>query len=230
MATSLTRPAFFKTFRCWDTAGLEIGIARASSTTALGDSRRLSKIVRRVGSLKTPKISPAALVRLDLRFVVTYAVMVMHSAPNMAASRRLYEEVFGRGHVEVADEILAPDIVSHGPGSPPVVGTEQIKRQAMVLRGAFPDLTIELADQFASGDRVCSRWSARGTHTGELRMPGVEVPATGRPIGFEEIRIDRFAEGSIVESWFIPDRFSLWLALGLIQPVSISAPPDRRLG
>lgn len=154
----------------------------------------------------------------------------MDGEANRAASKRLYEEVFGLGHVDVADEILAPDVISHGPGSPPVAGTEQIKRQAAVLRGAFPDLAVELADQFSSGDRVCSRWSARGTHTGELVMPGAALPPTGRPIAFEEIRIDRYRDGRIAESWFIPDRLSLWQALGLVQPVSIPTPSDRRPG
>ncbi len=135
---------------------------------------------------------------------------------NRAASRRLYEEVFGRGNFEVADEILAEDMISHGPGSPPLVGTEQIKRQAALLRGAFPDLTVTLEDQFAAGDRVCSRWSSTGTHSGDLAMPTGIVPATGNSIAFEEIRIDRYTGGLIVESWFIPDRFSLWRTLGLI--------------
>jgi predicted ester cyclase len=31
-----------------------------------------------------------------------------------------------------------------------------------------------------------------------------------------EIRIDRFENGRIVESWFIPDRYSLWQQLDLI--------------
>jgi hypothetical protein len=39
---------------------------------------------------------------------------------------------------------------------------------------------------------------------------------TGRRIAFDEIRIDRYADGGIVESWFIPDRFILWQVLGLI--------------
>jgi predicted ester cyclase len=147
----------------------------------------------------------------------------MQSDANKAASRRLYEEVFGQGHLEVADEILAPDAISHGPGLQPVVGTDGIKGQALVLRGAFPDLATHLEDQLADGDRVCSRWSATGTHTCELRMPGVVLPPTGKPIAFEEIRIDRFRDGRIVESWFMPDRLTLWQALGL----SIPAPAAR---
>jgi hypothetical protein len=38
----------------------------------------------------------------------------------------------------------------------------------------------------------------------------------GRSISFDEIRIDRHADGRIVESWWIPDRFTPWQQLGLI--------------
>jgi len=66
---------------------------------------------------------------------------------NKDLARRLYEEVFGRGNLDVADEIMAGDVLSHGPGTPPSVGTEQIKQQALRLRAAIPDLETVLNDQ-----------------------------------------------------------------------------------
>ena len=33
---------------------------------------------------------------------------------------------------------------------------------------AFPDLQISLDDELSSGDKVITRWTARGTHQGEL--------------------------------------------------------------
>jgi hypothetical protein len=44
-------------------------------------------------------------------------------------------------------------------------------------------------------------------------------------ISFDEIRIDRHVGGSIVESWWIPDRFTLWQQLGLL-PASPERPAD----
>jgi predicted ester cyclase len=131
-------------------------------------------------------------------------------------SRRLYQEVFGLGRLEAADEILSPDCVSHGPGTPPTTGTDGIKRQATILRAAFPDLLVTLEDQLAEGDRVASRWTGSGTHTGPLTLPTGPLRPTGTKIAFGEIRIDRFADGRIVESWFLPDRFTLWQQLGLL--------------
>jgi predicted ester cyclase len=132
-------------------------------------------------------------------------------------ARRLYEEVFGRGNLEAADEIMTADIVSHGPGTPSSVGTDQIKQQATRLRIAIPDLETVLNDQIAEGDRVASRWSARGTFTGPLALPTGPIEPNGRAVSFDEIRIDRFVAGRIVESWFIPDRFSLWQQMGVLR-------------
>jgi predicted ester cyclase len=138
------------------------------------------------------------------------------SGVHSALSERLYRDVFGAGRLETADEILDPAIVSHAGSMPPRPGSEGIKLQAIVLRTAIPDLAVSLEDQIEAGDRVVSRWRARGTHTGPLRMPGVDLAPTGRPIDFAEIRIDRFAGDRIVESWFIPDRYGVWEQLGLI--------------
>ena len=135
-----------------------------------------------------------------------------------ARSERLYRDVFGAGRLETADEILDPGIISHAATMPPRPGTDGIKLQAMVLRTAIPDLAVFLEDQIEAGDRVVSRWRAAGTNTGPLRMPGVEVPPSGRSIEFVEIRIDRYEGDRVVESWFIPDRYGLWEQLGLIRP------------
>jgi predicted ester cyclase len=135
---------------------------------------------------------------------------------NKQRSYLLYEQIFGKGDYESADELLAADVVNHGPGVPPTRGTEGIKRQAALLRTAMPDLEVLLNDQVAEGDRVASRWTGRGTHTGPLNLPTGAVRATGNSISFDEIRIDRHASGRIVESWWIPDRFTFWTQLGLL--------------
>jgi predicted ester cyclase len=135
---------------------------------------------------------------------------------NKQRSRRLYEEIFGKGNYGVADEIMATGIINHGPGAPPTLGTEGIKRQAALLRTAIPDFRVTLNDQFGHGGRVVSRWTGSGTHTGPLNMPTASLEATGNSISFDEIRIDRYAGGRIAESWWIPDRFTLWQQLGLL--------------
>jgi predicted ester cyclase len=137
---------------------------------------------------------------------------------NKLRSRRLYEQVFGGGNYAAADELLAPDHLSHGPGVPAQSGVEHIKRQAALLRTALPDLVVQLEDQVAEGERVSSRWRGTGIHAGPLQLPSGAVAPTGNRVDFQEIRIDRHVGGRIVESWFIPDRMTLWQQLGLLPP------------
>jgi len=123
-------------------------------------------------------------------------------------SRRLCLELFGMGNTNVAHEIMAPGIISHGPGALATKGEGTIIRQALFLRRAMPDLQVSCEDQVAEGDRVTTRWSATGTHTGPLTLPGETVEPTGRTITYSEMRIDRYDGETVVESWVIPDRHS----------------------
>jgi steroid delta-isomerase-like uncharacterized protein len=66
-------------------------------------------------------------------------------------------------------------------------------------------LTIE--DEIAEGDRVVTRWSARGTHEGEF----FGIPATGKQATVTGVTIDRIIDGRIAESW------TNWDTLGLLQ-------------
>ena len=143
----------------------------------------------------------------------------MSTEHNKALSQELYEAVFGRGDLDAADLVMAAGCVSHPPGLPPAVGTDVIKLQAQVLRAAFPDLVVTLLGQVGEGDRVASHWRGGGIHTGAMSMPGgAALPPTGRSVTFEEMRLDRFEDGRIVESWFIPDRLGLMAALGVLGP------------
>ena len=122
----------------------------------------------------------------------------MSAEANKALVRRFYEEVWGSGNYDVADEVFAPDYVRHDfrPGDPSP-GPEGQKKIARDFRTAFPDLTFELELLFGEGDFVAGRWTATGTHTG--RWAGVEP--TGRTMRFSAANIFRFADGKVVEIW-----------------------------
>jgi predicted ester cyclase len=142
---------------------------------------------------------------------------------NKERSWRLYFEVFGNGNYAAADELMASACVSHAARNTPQGGTDGIKRQAVLLRTAIPDLHVTLHEQVAEGDRVASRWTGSGTHTGPLQLPTGTIGPTVNHISFDEIRIDRHVRGRIAESWFIPDRFTLWQQFGLLPRMDASS-------
>jgi len=125
-----------------------------------------------------------------------------------AIAAREYQEMFSRGNLDVADEIIAADYVGHDPALPDLVrGPEGLKQAAAGYRAAFPDLSVMIEQQVAEGDTVVTRWTARGMHQGEL----FGIAATGKQATVTGISITRFAGGKAVEDW------TSWDALGLMQ-------------
>jgi steroid delta-isomerase-like uncharacterized protein len=130
------------------------------------------------------------------------------SDSNKNSIRRLFEEVWNKGNVAVVDELFAPAYAHHDPSSPDLGhGPEGEKRRATLYRSAFPDLRFTVEDVIADGDRVVARYSARGTHKGELNG----IAPTGKQVNVSGVSIVRFANGKIVEGW------ANWDALGLMQ-------------
>ena len=138
----------------------------------------------------------------------------MLSETNKTVSRRFFEEDFGKGKLTVLDEIIANDHVNTGPGALPEspAGPEGAKQLVTVYRNAFPDVHFTIDEQIAEGDQVVTRWTADGTHTGEL----VGIPATGKTSTVTGIAVDRIVNGKIVESWGIFDQFGMMQQLGVI--------------
>jgi steroid delta-isomerase-like uncharacterized protein len=110
------------------------------------------------------------------------------------------------------DELVAPEFVGHDPALPQdIAGPDGQREVVSGYRAAFPDLEVTIDDQIAEGDRVVTRWTARGTHTGDLWG----IPGTGKQVTVTGTSIDRNQDGRIVETW------SHWDALGLMQQLGV---------
>ena len=135
------------------------------------------------------------------------------SEENKAIVRQQEEELFTQGNLDAADEVYAPDYVSHDPSnSEEVRGLEAAKRAASDYRQAFPDLRVTVEDLIAEGDRVAARLRFRGTHLGELDG----IAPTGRRVDCTGIVISRIEEGKIAEDWANFDDLGMMRQLGLI--------------
>lgn len=135
---------------------------------------------------------------------------------NADTSRRGLEEGFGQGNLSLVDESIAENYVNHDPADGgDYSGRAGMKQQIELYRTAFPDLKMTVDDIFESGDEVAVRWTARGTHRGELMglaPTGVQVTTTG-------ISIDRYEDGKVVESW------TNWDTLGMLRQLGAAPLP-----
>jgi predicted ester cyclase len=136
------------------------------------------------------------------------------SEENKAEARRLLEEAFGQGKTEVVEEVLHSDFVCYDPNSETgEISGADIKGQIEYFHQALPDATYTVEDQVAEGDKVVSRWTARGTHQGEF----FGVAPTGNRVEFTGIQIDRFDEsGKLIEEWPEYDLLGAMRQLGAI--------------
>jgi steroid delta-isomerase-like uncharacterized protein len=134
------------------------------------------------------------------------------SEQNKAIARRVFEEVWNKSSLDVIDELYASDVVNHElpPDLPP--GVEGTKAYTGMFMSAFPDTQMTVEDQIADGDRVVTRWTGTGTHTGEL----MGIPATSKRVTVTGIDVHRIAGGKIVEAWGQFDQMGMMQQLGVI--------------
>lgn len=137
----------------------------------------------------------------------------MKSEQREAVVRRIADEIWNRGDLAVVEEVMAADAKYHGAHMPGGTGGREDWRRAIrMYLGAFPDSHVVYEELISAGETVVGRWSATGTHTGQL--PGVTT--TGKPIRIGGISIYRFAGDRIVETWEQLDLLGMWIQLGQV--------------
>ena len=132
---------------------------------------------------------------------------------NKTAALRIPLEVFNKGNVNVADEVMAADYIEHAPvppGLPP--GVAGFKLFIPAFRAAFPDFQFTVDEVIAEGDKVVVRLTAQGTQKGEF----AGLPASGKQATWSEIHICDMANGKLVEHWVVQDRLGMMQQLGFI--------------
>jgi len=127
---------------------------------------------------------------------------------NLDVVRRLLDEGWNQGRLEVVDELVAEDAVPAHDGPGP--GRQSWKDAIIQYRSAFPDLRYRIEDLFGADDKVVLRWTATATDT--LGFMG--RPPTGRSASVTGINIYRLTKGLLVEHW------DEWDLAGLIQKLS----------
>ena len=120
-----------------------------------------------------------------------------HEAANKRIVRRLMEQLFCSGRLDLADELIAADYVEHAPLPGQSPGREGLKAALSHFWAAFPDFRLSIDDLIAEGDRVVVRSTATATHGGFF----CGVAPTGLRVRWTAIDIIRLADGVQVEHW-----------------------------
>ncbi len=141
----------------------------------------------------------------------------MSAEQNKTIARRFLEELWNERRLDLADELFAPDCITHqlrsgaadeaAPRTPDLV-----KRHVAEWLAAFPDLRFTIDQMIAEHDQVMTRCTMDGTHEGAW----LGIAPTGQRISVRLVLIQRIAGGQIVEDWVLVESLGLFQQLGLV--------------
>lgn len=124
----------------------------------------------------------------------------MSAQENKAVIRRIFEEGFNQGKLELIDENYLPEYEFDAPNpSGPSLnsGRDTFKQRVGAFSNAFADIHYTIQNVVAEGDLVATRFAFGGFHRG----PFQGFSPTGRWTTVNGVHFARFVDGKIRKSW-----------------------------
>jgi predicted ester cyclase len=121
-----------------------------------------------------------------------------------ALSRRWLEDGYGHNDVAVMEELMPLHLLEEF----------SWREQIGAFHAAFPDLSATIEEQLSEGDRVMSRITLRGKHTGDL----LGLPPTAKSIDLTIVELHTWKDGQIVGLWNSFHPVLILAQLGVVAP------------
>jgi predicted ester cyclase len=122
----------------------------------------------------------------------------MSTAQNKELVKRYNKEVIENGNMNVLHELAIPGFINY---SAPAGMDNGLAGMAYfftnILHAAFSNISVAVHDMVAEGNKVVTRKTITGTHTGTL----MELLPTGRAITLSVIDIITVEEGKLTSHW-----------------------------
>jgi predicted ester cyclase len=137
----------------------------------------------------------------------------METDKNKAIARRFLTEVWGKGKLDIIDNLASPTILLKYPPFPQGIrGIEAYKQEIRGFFSTFADVHLSIDEEIAEGDKVVLRWSGSVTHQGNL----LGIAGTGKKIEWTGISIFHIVDGKVLEEKGEEDFLAILGQLGLI--------------
>lgn len=131
---------------------------------------------------------------------------------NKGIVRDLIDGLFTKGDLGAVDTYLAEDFINHDPSFGVTPDREGMRVAGGLMRQGFPDWHSEVHELVAEGDIVVERFTASGTHRGEV----MGVAPTGKTVSLPGINIFRLRYGLVMERWGRLDELGFLRQLGVV--------------
>ncbi len=118
---------------------------------------------------------------------------------NKEIVKKFNKEVIEQTNYKVFKELMHPEFVNHT--APPAANGADGMWHTFntILKSAFSDLKVIILDQVAEEDKVVTRKTITGTHTGKL----FDIEPSAKVIKIDVIDIVRLKDGQYFEHWGI---------------------------
>lgn len=134
-------------------------------------------------------------------------------ADNKEIVRRLNDEVWEGGKVDLIDELYTENHHEHNAALPEDIhGREGNKEKLQMFHTAFSDITVTTEDLIAEGDKVVVRDRFSGVHDGRF----MDAEPTGNRVEVPGMVIYRLEDGMAAEAWVQADMFGMMQQLELV--------------
>jgi predicted ester cyclase len=111
------------------------------------------------------------------------------------------DSLITKGEIDLVDQFFTAEYVAHEEGHDHR-GHEYIKQYLQSLRKAITDVKVDDVEILSNaGDRITWRRKASGIHDHDL----AGIPATGKPVHWEDMIVSRIDGGKIAEEWGVSD-------------------------
>jgi predicted ester cyclase len=128
--------------------------------------------------------------------------------------RKIFEEAYNKGNLEVLDELIAPNYLRHQPPMKKVEGVEAYKKFVADVRSAYTKFNIRLEEILVDGNKTVVRIMLTGKHTG--KTPTLMAPPTGKEISMVGCVVSTWENGKVVEEWVYNDYMGLTHQFGVV--------------
>ena len=133
---------------------------------------------------------------------------------------RQFFEALNRQDTEGMDKLVSSTNYSiHFSGMPPMDWNTNKKQFLAPFNKAFPDLTRNIVDLVAEGDKVAVSINVTGTYKGEFQG----IPPTDKQVSFTAMDILTIIDGKVTEEWATADMMGLMQQIGAIPARSASS-------
>ena len=135
------------------------------------------------------------------------------SISNEALARRVFDEIWNGGNLDLIDELYAENFVCHIEPNDDWKGRDAVRDAVNLIRGTFRDFEDRIDDVVACGDKV----AVRSTMSGTFRESKSEENGTDElRVSTLTLLIYRIADGQIAEQWEVVNLQGIFRQLGFI--------------